>query len=220
MKKGFTLSELLMALTIVGIIAVLTVPVMMNNVQNRLFATQVKNFAADIEQFAQDQLIVHKTRDLFDTDFAEPSKLLTNGHFSIAKICTENKSLTDCWKTEAVGKNKITYKRLNGQSWAPDSGTTLILKNGLMFKYINQKLNNEPVITFVIDINGNDKPNIIGRDVFTFHITSKGHVVDIGQILNDGTTIDSGIQKCKSGATKTGDWCYFVLSNNSWKMDY
>ena len=54
MKKGFTLSELLMALTIVGVIAVLTVPVMMNNIQNKLFATQIKNFSADIEQFAQD----------------------------------------------------------------------------------------------------------------------------------------------------------------------
>ena len=162
MKKGFTLTELLMALTIVGVLAVLTVPILINNFQNRLFATQIKNFSAEIEQFAQDQLITHKTRDLMDTDFGKPSKLLTDGHFSIVKICTAENSLNDCWKTKAKGKDKITYKKVNGGVLTISSGgLTVILKNGVMFRYLTTILNNHKYFIFMVDVNGNDKPNIV-----------------------------------------------------------
>ena len=87
MKKGFTLTELLLALSIVGVIATLTIPVLMGNIHNKSFATQIKNMSATIEQLAQDELIVNRTRDLSDTDFGDPEKLLTDKHFSIAKSC-------------------------------------------------------------------------------------------------------------------------------------
>ena len=58
-RVAFTLTELLMALTIVGVLAVLTVPILINNFQNRLFATQIKNFSAEIEQFAQIQILAN-----------------------------------------------------------------------------------------------------------------------------------------------------------------
>ena len=99
MKKhlAFTLTELLMALTIVGVLAVLTVPILINNFQNRLFATQIKNMSATIEQLAQDELITHRTRDLSDTDFGDPLLLLNEKHFSIAKKCFNSNSHKDCW---------------------------------------------------------------------------------------------------------------------------
>ena len=222
MKKhlAFTLTELLLSLTIVGVLAVLTVPILMNNFQNRLFATQIKNFSAEIEQFAQDQLITHKTRDLFDTDFGEPSKLLTDGHFSIVKICTANKSFTNCWKTQATGKDKVTYKFLNGgkllDTWS-NCAPTIILKNGVMFCYGMMDNN----LRFVVDVNGNDKPNIVGRDIFAFYLTSKGHVVDYSHIMNEDINLDEKIKKCKTNSGSRGTaMCFGALVDNGWKMDY
>lgn len=164
MKKGFTLTELLMVLTIVGMLAVLTVPILMNNFQNRLFATQIKNFSAEIEQFAQDQLITHKTHDLMDTDFGEPSKLLTDGHFSIVKICAADKAKKECWKTTATGNDKVTYKLLNGNNANPTlNNLTVILKNGIMFICSKSQTYSDFIVCRV-DLNGNGKPNIVGRD--------------------------------------------------------
>ncbi|MBR1618443.1 type II secretion system protein [bacterium] len=220
MKKhlAFTLTELLMALTIVGVLAVLTVPILINNFQNRLFATQIKNFSAEIEQFAQDQLITHKTRDLMDTDFGEPSKLLTDGHFSIVKICTADKSLKDCWKISATGKDKVTYKRLNGktQSTWGNCAPTIVLKNGVMFCYGTMDNN----LRIIVDVNGNDKPNIDGRDLFAFYLTPKGHVVDYDYILNSGSDINTKISNCRTEKTHSPQWCYSALISNNWKMDY
>lgn len=223
MKKGFTLTELLISLTIVGVLAALTVPILMNNFQNRLFATQIKNFSAEIEQFAQDQLITYKTRDLFDTDFGEPSKLLTDGHFSIVKICTKDNSLKDCWKTEADDKDKVKYKYLYNRVATVGSGLTVILKNGLMFRYQINTIGGKKYARILVDVNGNDKPNIVGRDGFGFYMDSKGHIVDIP--IGDPYEYSVLLNSCKTSSNKASNYnaayyCYSALVNNNWKMDY
>ena len=42
MKKGFTLSEVLITLGIVGLIAALTIPAVMKNYKNRLYVSQLQ----------------------------------------------------------------------------------------------------------------------------------------------------------------------------------
>ena len=42
MKKGFTLSEVLITLGIVGVVAVLTVPGVMKNYKSRLYTAQLQ----------------------------------------------------------------------------------------------------------------------------------------------------------------------------------
>ena len=222
-RAAFTLTELLMALTIVGVLAVLTVPILINNFQNRLFATQIKNFSAEIEQFAQDQLITHKTRDLFDTDFGEPSKLLTDGHFSIVKICTKEDSLKDCWKTEADEKYKVKYKYLYNRVAGVGSGLTIILKNGLMFRYSTSTIDGKKYARILVDVNGNDKPNIAGRDLFGFYMDSKGHIVEIP--IGAPYEYSVLLKSCKTSANMVSNYngayyCYSALVNNNWKMDY
>ena len=222
MKKGFTLTELLMALTIVGVLAILTIPVMMNNVHNRVFANQVKNMAATIEQLAQDELIAHRTRDLSDTDFGDPEKLLSDKHFSIAKSCTADNARKDCWKVTATGKDKIKYKYLNksGNASPTIDGITIILKNGVMFRYTaprsSENVSGDIVGKILMDINGNDKPNIAGRDYFGFYITNKGKVVDKSYADKSDDTLETKITKCKSNVW----YCYGALVDNGWKMDY
>ena len=221
MKKGFTLSELLMALTIVGVIATLTVPVLMNNVHNKMFANQVKNMAATIEQLAQDELIAKRTRDLSDTDFGDPEKLLSDDHFSIAKSCTSDESLTKCWKTNATGKDKVTYKNLkrSGNPVVYDGKKTIILKNGVMLLYFPESGTNNKCGVFEIDVNGNDKPNMAGRDLFAFYIDTKGHIFSLSSLQN--LTLQEATSKCKDAGDVFTVWhCYAALADNGWKMDY
>ena len=205
---AFTLSELLLSLTIVGVISVLTVPVIVRNIQKQIFATQVKNFAAEIEQLAQQELVAHHTRNIFNTDFSDYQKLFSNKHFKIAKYCPTNGR--NCWKK--LGQ----YKLIKNGYWQGNGDPSVVLKNGIIIKYISQNLYGNKVVTFVFDINGNDKPNVIGRDTFSFHINQRGKVVDIGKF----TTEKDPVKRCKNGPTLSGDWCYSVLVNNNWKMDY
>ena len=213
---AFTLSELLLSLTIVGVIAVLTVPVIVSNVQKRMFATKLRNFVAEIEQLAQQELIRHRTRDLFNTDFADPEKLLSDKHFKIVKSCDGSTAPRDCWKTRALGKDKIFYKNINKSSAGDTSNYkyyTIILKNGIILEY--RLYNNYGM--FFIDVNGSDKPNIAGRDYFAFLINKKGRTVDWGKINRHD--YDQSLAACKNSSYGYY-YCYSVLAKNNWKMDY
>ena len=229
MKKGFSLSELLMALTIVGVIAVLTVPVIMNNIQNRIFVTKLKNTVAMIEQLAQQELIKHRTRDLSNTDFSAPDKLLTDKYFSIAKFCSGTTSKKDCWKTTATGKNKVQYKTIKKSNFDDAVGlsnlNTVILKNGVTFSYSfvsNLKVIPKKDITalFYIDINGSEKPNISGRDFYVFYLTNKGRVVDRDYVQKNNSSLNQKINRCKNGNNVDSYICFGALRDNNWKMDY
>ena len=219
---AFTLTELLLALTIVGVLAVLTVPILMNNIHNRTFAAQVKNMAATIEQLAQDELIDKGARDLSDTDFSSPAKLLSDKHFAIVKKCaTGTDAKLNCWKITAEGKDKVTYKNLNKSAASPESLISVVLKNGVLIGY---KVSSNVTAkakgmygAFYMDINSNDKPNIGGRDFFQFYIDSKGHVQGGAENQTDTVyTLEQKITKCK----KSFSWCFGVLAENGWKMDY
>ena len=58
---GFTLTELLIALTIIGVIAGLTIPSLMENIQKRLLITQLKSSIGAIQQLTNNQMIYYKT---------------------------------------------------------------------------------------------------------------------------------------------------------------
>ena len=53
MKKGFTLSEILITLGIVGVVAVLTVPSVMKNYRNRMYVAQLQKTYSQIHDAAQ-----------------------------------------------------------------------------------------------------------------------------------------------------------------------
>ena len=222
-RCAFTLSELLLSLIIVGVVAIITVPVLINNVQKKVFATQVKNMVANIEQVAQDELITHRTRDLINTDFADAAKLLSNNHFQISKTCINSTDASvNCWKTNVTGKDKVTYHYLNRSIGAfnPSSTRTIILKNGaillMMPISLADNVSGDIVATFYIDVNGNDKPNVAGRDFYIFYITNKGRVVDYYYTRNQNITVTQKIRNCPNSIVA----CFGALADNNWKMDY
>ena len=52
-KKAFTLSEVLITLAVVGVVAVLTIPGVMKNYQNRLYTAQFEKVYAQVSDAIQ-----------------------------------------------------------------------------------------------------------------------------------------------------------------------
>ena len=96
-KKAFTLTELLVALGIVGAIAALSIPSLMNSINKRIYATQLKSFVGSVQQLAVDQMLQHKTKDLELTDF-KSAAILQSSTFDAAQVCSDTTTNTDCWK--------------------------------------------------------------------------------------------------------------------------
>ena len=211
-KKAFTLTELLVALCIVGAIAALSIPSLLNNINNKMLASQIKSFAGSIEDLAGEQLVDNKTQDLSDTDFATPSSLLSSDNFDIAKTCSSTK---DCW-TE-------TYRRLydNADTGYITSGTvsSVVLKNGMIVSYaLGQSAGVGAAYgVFFVDVNGSDGPNIIGRDYFWVGISKKGQIINWSSNYSSDADM---ITACKKPTEIEPIFCIMVLMNNNWKMPY
>ena len=203
---------MLLSLTIVGVIAVVTVPVIVGNVQKKIFATQVKNFAETVQQIAQQELIRNHTRDLSNTDFANPEKLMSEKHFAVKKICAPYRAYSECW-------GKIIHKQLNkGVNNITNAGRTLILKNGVIVRY--QLINNNKAIgLFTFDVNGTDKPNVWRRDAFAFYVTPKGKIEDHYYYTKTPASISVKINHCK-GSNAAWVYCFGALRDNNWEMKY
>lgn len=225
-KKAFTLTELLIALSIVGAIAALSIPALIEDVNRRLLVNQLKNTVVTVQQLIDQQLIENNTKKLQDTDFAKPTDLLSAANFAIADNCT---TVAKCWADK--GSNPAAYRILSDLTYKQGApGTkTIKLKNGVTLTYyldsiggtINDgtKDGDKCYGLFFVDVNGKDKPNIVGRDFFAFRITEKGKIV-YGTSCNgiDNSSDDQLATWCKNDSYSTA--CLAHIQRNNWKMKY
>ena len=103
-KKGFTLAEVLITLGIIGIVAALTLPAFISNVQGRIQAKRVENINQKLSKVTDKMAVQSGLIGYPDTmAFVQEMKK----HMSIAKVC-DNSHLSECWgSTEVdVGKDK------------------------------------------------------------------------------------------------------------------
>ena len=196
-KTAFTLAEVLITLGIIGIVAALTLPAFISNVQGRIQAKRVENINQKLSKVTDKMAVQSGLIGYPDTmAFVQEMKK----HMSIAKVC-DNSHLSECWGTTEVdvGKDKPweisktktakTLKIGEPDSWADTvgivtaDGTPMILsydKNcnfdpnntGLQYNQSSGKSNSLVCLSGVFDWNGGAKPNKLGDDVITLGMAS------------------------------------------------
>ena len=219
-NRAFTLTELLIALAILGALAAMAIPSLMEGLQKKQLTVQLKSTVGGIQQLAHNQMIAKNTKDLTNTDFADPSKLLSEKNFPIVKSCD---TAADCW-TESYKKisgNTASTRYLEGDS------RSIILKNGAIISYglsnvartgLPSDSDDRDIGIFRIDVNGIDKPNMIGRDVFWFYISKKGKILNHSQVSGGVYNEADAIAGCKAETFITA--CLTVIQENNWDMPY
>ena len=196
-KVAFTLAEVLITLGIIGIVAALTLPAFISNVQGRIQAKRVENINQKLSKVTDKMAVQSGLIGYPDTmAFVQEMKK----HMSIAKVC-DNSHLSECWGTTEVdvGKDKPweisktktakTLKIGEPDNWADTvgivtaDGTPMILsydKNcnfdpnnaGLQYNQSSGKSNSLACLSGVFDWNGGARPNKLGDDVITLGMAS------------------------------------------------
>lgn len=197
-KFAFTLSEVLVTMGIIGVISALTVPTLMNNYQRKAYAVQLRKTTNDIAN-AVDMLITEEGKSKFSatTEFANLDTFITR-RLKTIKTCSST-DVNKCFSGENYasinGTTRTAFTCAGNSYILADSSAICMTKNGSN-------------VTVNIDINGQDPPNIGGRDMFEFVINGNGEVSGTG---DDSTCLTS----------TTGSGCYDLLAiENNWKMDY
>ena len=229
-KLAFTLAEVLITLGIIGIVAAMTIPTLINKKQKAEIETQLKENYSIIQQ----SLKMAENDDIaIDSYLAEDiesvkSWFYTNlaPYMKYSHVCFNAEG---CWqsmgptKTLAgsvarynqtnigVGYNIVTIKLNNGANVSFDSYGTNDIKTllGRNCTYEDKALG------IFIDVNGDRKPNIIGKDIYVAVWTDKG-LLPAG-IDETEATVDSNCS-ATANTINAGYYCLLKVKNNGWKI--
>ena len=191
---AFTLAEVLITLGIIGVVAALTMPALITNIQDRIQQKRIENINQKLSKVT-DKMAVQSGLTGYDTTMAFVQEM--SKHMKIAKIC-DNEHLAECWPTQEVilndegktweiakTKNAKTLKiSTNAEDWADTvgiitgDGTGMILSynkkcefsvddGGLKYDNSTGKSNSLVCLSGVYDWNGSSKPNKLKKDVTT-----------------------------------------------------
>jgi prepilin-type N-terminal cleavage/methylation domain-containing protein len=163
-KKGFTLSETLLALAIVGVIASITIPQLINKVNENAFET--------LEKKARETLT--EALDLYMTDLDLPKIKPSDMATSTAR----QNFLTTYMRTQSIinlSDYSTTYKNSGGTTTYNFGGMMndydcVRTKDGIMIciSYMVTGNNTEPRGYAMFDLNGPSAgPNMVGQDLIT-----------------------------------------------------
>ena len=179
---AFTLSEVLITLGIIGIVAALTIPVLMRNYQDTQFKVAYKKAYSA----AQQAVTTANQNDLFVEDDFLNNFLAWADQFKVIKKCVNNDNDL-CWDStgEKYGLSYSTgHPTQDAYAFIDSSGVAWSM-------YYNG------AATLFVDTNGFKKPNQWGKDRFGFRQLNEQGVVNVGTPFRVGPFPDN-----------TGNICY------------
>lgn len=190
--KGFTLSEVLLVLSVIGIIAALTIPTLIQKANSAQNVSQLKKTYSALSQ-AFNMLISDNGGDIADNAYLWSGNSMHSNvmnafatKMNFIKTCIGADG--ECWYTNAVPYLNTT---LGMWSANPDAkiNAKAVLSDGTMLMFdiysgfctydystINDgnPLDAEVCGAIIVDVNGKAGPNMRGRDVFSFFLTQSG----------------------------------------------
>lgn len=189
-KKAFTLAEVLITLGIIGLVAAMTIP--------SLFAAYQKNMLYN--QFRKEYSVLSAAVALlnfdYGGDFSNAFPTLDDmmdafaTKLDVVQKCTIAQDSQDCFhKTTDI---KTLGGAALGTYWTSANSAAMVLKNGVKIIFYDNVYrspacngaiavrNDENCACQIIgvDVNGDDGPNIFGRDILVLYLYKYGIVPD------------------------------------------
>lgn len=217
-KKGFTLAEVLITLVIVGVVAALTIPNLINKTNHKEYASKLKKAYSILQQFVHASAM-QKGEPQGDYSFFNNYDFINEfaKTVNVAKKCD---ILQECFATENYSGNLIYYNKLNNQKETFIAGKTVITSDGILYNFSNDSLlspynygiSTETYTKFIgriiVDVNGPKKPNTVGIDTFIFYLVNPAGVVPAGIENVSGCGKNQEGKTCAAKVLRDGDINY------------
>ena len=181
-KVAFTLAEVLITLGIIGVVAAMTLPTLINNAQNKQLEVAFKKSYSALSQIAQRVALEDYGGQIPDDALGE--SLGYYAKYLNGKRCTGTAE-NGC-PANANGDNYCnfmykTYKDFSGKVSAPCLGNDYVVNvvsgSTFYFDFAGEAENIYGKQFVVIDVNGWQKrPNKLGHDLFLFSISRDGKI--------------------------------------------
>lgn len=231
MKKiAFTLSEVLITLSIVGVVAILTVPNITKNIYTKTdivnLQSSLKNLTDSVKSMMVNERVTHIQDSPISTEDQDLLDGFYNKYLKVNRFCEE---LTDCFASnyKAINGDDINFAHQVTSSIEENFNKPVILPSGVsvlygtardQFVYTNDYFldtNGNYLNIFILDVNGVKPPNMMGVDMFTFALSDRGDIGYLGVVPEDVDGWNDLRETCRSGEDY-GLSCAYLLQDGNW----
>ena len=187
MKKAFSLAEVMLTLVLIGVVAVMTVPLLNQGIGRQEILSKVNKVNSVLSQSVM-KIAYNEGLPVADFSFIddEGEAAFFDKFIQVVdtiRICKG--SVAGCFSTGEI-------KQLNGLNAGSFSfANSLITKDGVAYGWqgyetcLDKGLSAEDLVnckgSFVVDINGYNKPNRYGYDIFYLTVIDEKGIVPAGQ---------------------------------------
>lgn len=224
-KRAFTLAEILITLGIIGVVAAMTIPTLIQKNQKRIIEANLKETYSTLSQMMK---MAENDDILLDTNIPDNMagmkqwfETYMQPYIKYGNVCYFTKG---CWHKNnptkqlngsitrsnytgiSIGTQCITVSLLNGANLSIDGDSASVI-----FSEFGVNTNGKSSIVIYIDANGNSNPNTIGKDIFIV-IYTEGKLIAAG---ND-VSVETVNKNCSKG--NSGKYCLSRVKNNGWTI--
>lgn len=239
MKKGFTLAEVLITLGVIGVVAAITMPTLINNYKKSAYVSKFKHTYSLLQQAIALSQVENGPLDTWDYS-ADPTDDANRTAFAEKYITPYLKIIKNCGTRTGKGCLPEKIIMLNSSKWPyggidSTGGYKIVLSNGvsLNIEYGQNCVENKTYcISFSANTEGNKKEVYMGRNQFYYDAyPGLNQIYPRGMYNNsaDAATDSSGnwkkrtqeeLEKACIENKNHSDWCGGLIVLDGYKMNY
>lgn len=246
---AFTLVELLITMSVIGVIAIIIFPIL-NSYKSQQFAVATKNVYSHFNQVLQSIAIDNGTPGSLSSFFGDTQTAgdTISSYFKVMKNCKMNVGQGCCVRFNDNHKggagtyydrdNQAAYYKfvaVDGVAYVVESlSANCSYNRGFSASSSSSPIYNKTCGAVSIDVNGSLGPNILGRDVHFFYITSNKTPMlypaggfyqsnsNTGTMANGGSNYWNylGTTNGCSSSNTNGWLCTGRMIDKGWIIDY
>ncbi len=224
-RIGFTLAEVLITLAIIGVVAALTIPTVINNYQKTQTVTRLKKAYSVLSNTTN--LAIADNGPIKNWDVGNQNRDASNAfvktylapYLKVAKICETEIDGACKFTVNGLNKTSTTYGPTFARFYLND-GTFMCL---LTFNY-SYSGGTLKQADFYVDINGQKPPNTWGKDVFPYvyfidrpdYPTLNGKFMPFGMQNSRSVSLNDIPNGCNKNAS--GFYCGSIIVKDGWEI--
>ena len=190
-KVAFTLAEVLITLGIIGIVAAMTIPTLISNYQEKQTVSKLQKVYATLKNALEMAKVDNGDYDTWSwnqipqSDSKRIQYFWETYGFPYLKVAKKCFSDTDpCRSSFKINDTSEFNPGQNNGAFILNDGTSVFSWAGgdAYFQHV----------WIYVDINGDAKPNEMGKDIFVMYFSPNNPGNKLGSLDDDGNFVDSG----------------------------
>lgn len=223
--EAFNLSEVLISLVVIGVVAALTIPQFVQKYTERAMVVKLKKSYAALQNAYQMAQAEYGEKFTDDADWSNGTNISfylgekLAPYLDIVHTCTQRDNF--CYGTKGPqGEAGTYYTKIPKGGYTAMRAANLVsfvLKDGSLIRFLVSPNRKAKIVEIMIDVNGPKGPNWYGFDTFFFNINAYQEYKD-NRIVPYDAGKTSSREGCRLNSTHSKYCAAWVLKNGN--LDY